>query len=51
MLIGIVICSLPPFLASIFKKPSWGIVHPDLVLLDAPAVATPVTDHSDAKTS
>jgi amino acid transporter len=50
MLIGIVICSLPPFLASIFKKPSWGIVHPDLVLLDAPAT-TPVPEPSDAKAS
>ena len=33
---GIVICSLPPFLANIFKKPSWMIVHPDPVLLDLP---------------
>lgn len=34
MLLGIVICSVPPFLADIFKKPSWRITHPDLVLLD-----------------
>jgi len=31
---GIVICSIPPFLADIFKKPNWRITHPDPVLLD-----------------
>ena len=34
MVVGIVICSVPPFLADIFKKPSWRITHPDPVLLD-----------------
>jgi amino acid transporter len=34
MFVGIVICSVPPFLADIFKKPSWRIAHPDPVLLD-----------------
>ncbi len=34
MLIGIVICSVPPFLADIFKRPNWKITHPDPLLLD-----------------
>jgi hypothetical protein len=34
MVVGIVICSIPPFLADIFKKPTWKIVRPDPVLLD-----------------
>jgi hypothetical protein len=34
MVFGIVICSIPPFLADIFKKPSWRITHPDPFLLD-----------------
>lgn len=37
MAVGIVICSIPPFLADIFKKPSWRIAHPDPVLLDVSA--------------
>jgi amino acid transporter len=35
MVIGIVICSVPPFLADILKKPNWKITHPDPVLLEA----------------
>jgi amino acid transporter len=52
MVAGIFICSIPPFLADIFKKPNWRIVHPDPVLLDiseelpsdspAPAIPVPV---------
>jgi amino acid transporter len=34
MVLGIVICSVPPFLANIFKKPNWKITHPDPFLLD-----------------
>jgi hypothetical protein len=34
MFVGIVLCSIPPFLADIFKKPNWKITHPDPVLLD-----------------
>lgn len=34
MVIGVVICSIPPFLADIFKKPGWKITHPDPILLD-----------------
>ena len=34
MLVAIIICSVPPFLADILKKPSWKITHPDPVLLD-----------------
>ena len=34
MVVGILLCSIPPFLADIFKKPSWRGVHPDPVLLD-----------------
>jgi len=34
MVVGIFVCSIPPFLADIFKKPSWRITHPDPVLLD-----------------
>jgi hypothetical protein len=36
MVVGIVICSIPPFLADILKKPNWKITHPDPVLLDSP---------------
>jgi amino acid transporter len=43
MLFGIIICSVPPFLASILKKPSWRIPHPDLVLLDVPVAAAAPT--------
>jgi amino acid transporter len=42
MLVALVLCSLPPFLADIFKKPSWRIQHPDPVLLDLPA--SPVSE-------
>jgi putative glutamate/gamma-aminobutyrate antiporter len=42
MVAGIVVCSLPPFLADIFKKPSWRITHPDPVLLDLPGIETPL---------
>jgi amino acid transporter len=35
MLIGIVICSVPPFLADLLKKPEWKITHPDPILLDS----------------
>ncbi len=42
MVMGIVVCSIPPFLAQIFKKPSWRITHPDSVLLDVPE-GPPVT--------
>ena len=38
MLVGIVICSLPPLLAHILKKPSWRITSPDPVLLDLDVV-------------
>jgi amino acid transporter len=34
MFVGIVICSVPPFLADIFKKPGWRISKPDPILLD-----------------
>lgn len=34
MAVGIVVCSLPPFLADWLKKPNWTITHPDPVLLD-----------------
>lgn len=34
MVIGIVICSVPPFLADVFKKPNWKITHPDPILLE-----------------
>jgi amino acid transporter len=34
MIVGIVICSIPPFLADILKKPNWKITHPDPILLD-----------------
>jgi amino acid transporter len=45
MLAGILLCSLPPYLAHVFKKPSWRITDPDPVLLDLPDVvaATIVT--------
>lgn len=35
MLAGVVICSVPPFLADWLKKPNWKITHPDPILLDA----------------
>ena len=41
MLVGIVICSVPPFLAQVLKKPSWRITHPDPVLLDLSDVVAP----------
>lgn len=41
MLVAILVLSLPPFLADIFKKPSWRITHPDPVLLDMPVQAEP----------
>jgi hypothetical protein len=34
MFVGIIICSVPPFLADIFKKPGWRISKPDPILLD-----------------
>lgn len=34
MLGGIIVCSLPPILAHVLKKPSWRITSPDPVLLD-----------------
>jgi glutamate:GABA antiporter len=51
MLIGIIVCSLPPFLASIFKKPSWGIVHPDAVLLDLPDAPVDAIPLAEVKAS
>jgi amino acid transporter len=44
MLGGIVICSLPPMLAHIFKKPSWRITHPDALLLDLDEVEATAVD-------
>ncbi|MEO9174588.1 MAG: amino acid permease, partial [Gaiellales bacterium] len=38
MFLGIVICSLPPLLATLLRKPSWRITNPDSVLLDLPEV-------------
>jgi amino acid transporter len=42
MLAGIVICSIPPLLAHLLKKPSWRITDPDPVLLDLDVVETTV---------
>jgi amino acid transporter len=42
MLAGIVICSIPPMLAHLLKKPSWRITNPDPVLLDLDVVETTV---------
>ena len=50
MLVGIIICSVPPFLADILKKPEWKITHPDPVLLDN-AEEDKVDDKAGAKTS
>jgi amino acid transporter len=60
MLGGIVICSLPPMLAHIFKKPNWLITNPDAILLDldevkatkvAATVAVDTTNHIAKKAS
>jgi amino acid transporter len=51
MLLGIAICSVPPFLADIFKKPSWRITHPDPVLLDISGEPSGDTTGSAPRTS
>jgi hypothetical protein len=34
MIMGIIVCSISPFLTSILKKPGWKITLPGLALLD-----------------